>query len=53
MIRNRTDYEHLLQAMGLCVSVRIPVLIWGDPGQGKTAVVEAVRAGRLPSEPGV
>lgn len=44
MIRNRTDYEHLLQAMGLCVSVRIPVLIWGDPGQGKTAVVEAVRA---------
>lgn len=44
MIRNRRDYEHLLQAVGLCVSARIPALLWGDPGQGKTAAVESVRA---------
>lgn len=44
MIRTRRDYEHVLQALGICVSCRIPALIWGDPGQGKTAVVES--AGR-------
>ncbi|HHU10082.1 MAG TPA: AAA family ATPase, partial [Intrasporangiaceae bacterium] len=40
-IRTRTQYEHALQALGICVSVRIPVLLWGNPGEGKTAVVEA------------
>jgi MoxR-like ATPase len=39
----RTDYEHRLQALGVCVSARIPVLLWGDPGVGKTAVVESAR----------
>ena len=37
----RTDYEHRLQALGICVSARIPVLLWGDPGIGKTAVIES------------
>ncbi len=37
----RTDYEHRLQTLGICVSARIPVLLWGDPGIGKTAVVES------------
>ncbi len=41
MIRTRTDYEHALQAVGICVSARIPVLLWGNPGEGKTAVVES------------
>lgn len=44
MIRTRREYEHALQAMGICVSCRIPALLWGDPGQGKTAVVESARA---------
>lgn len=44
MIRTRRDYEHVLQAMGICVSCRIPALLWGDPGQGKTAVVESARS---------
>lgn len=44
MIRNRRDYEHLLQAVGICVSARIPALLWGDPGQGKTAAVESAAA---------
>ncbi len=43
MIRNRSEYEEVLQAMGICVSCRIPALIWGDPGQGKTAAVESAR----------
>ncbi len=41
----RTDYEHRLQALGICVSARIPVLLWGDPGIGKTAVIESARHG--------
>jgi MoxR-like ATPase len=44
-IRTRTDYEHALTALGVCVSARIPVLLWGNPGEGKTAVVESAREG--------
>ncbi|MDO5503092.1 MAG: AAA family ATPase [Actinomycetia bacterium] len=40
-IRTRVEYDHALQALGICVSTRIPVLLWGNPGEGKTAVVEA------------
>lgn len=40
-IRTRTDYEHALQAVGICISARIPVLLWGNPGEGKTAVIES------------
>ena len=40
-IRTRTDYENALQAVGICVSARIPVLLWGNPGEGKTAVIES------------
>jgi hypothetical protein len=40
---SREDYENLLTAVGLCFSCRIPVLLWGDPGVGKTAVVESAR----------
>ncbi|MFT4263465.1 MAG: hypothetical protein QM572_08800 [Nocardioides sp.] len=43
MIRTRTDYENALQAVGICVSARIPVLLWGNPGEGKTAVIESAR----------
>ncbi len=41
---NRTGYENLLQAAGICVSARIPALLWGDPGQGKTAAIESACA---------
>jgi len=40
-VRTREDYEHLLAAVGVCVSLRIPVLLWGEPGSGKTAAVES------------
>lgn len=40
-IRTRADYEHALQAVGICLSARIPALLWGNPGEGKTAVIES------------
>jgi hypothetical protein len=43
-VRNRAGYEHTLQALGICISARIPVLLWGAPGEGKTAVVESAAA---------
>jgi hypothetical protein len=43
-VRNRAGYEHTLQALGVCISARIPVLLWGAPGEGKTAVVESAAA---------
>jgi len=43
-IRNRADYDNTLQALGICISARIPVLLWGAPGEGKTAVVESASA---------
>lgn len=39
----RKEYEHALQALGICISARVPVLLWGNPGEGKTAVVESAR----------
>lgn len=44
-IRTRARYEQALQALGICVSARIPVLLWGNPGEGKTAVVESAARG--------
>lgn len=43
-IHSRSDYEHALAALGICISARIPVLLWGNPGEGKTATVESARA---------
>lgn len=40
-IHTRTAYEHALSALGICVSNRVPVLLWGNPGEGKTAAVES------------
>lgn len=39
--RTRSQYEHTVQALGICISARLPVLLWGEPGAGKTAVVES------------
>ena len=40
-VRTRAEYEQVLEAVGICVSARIPVLLWGNPGEGKTAVIES------------
>ena len=44
MASDRGSYEATLAAMGACVAARIPFLLWGDPGAGKTAVVESAAA---------
>ena len=41
MARDRDSYEAVLQAVGVCVAARIPFLLWGDPGAGRTAVIES------------
>jgi MoxR-like ATPase len=40
-VRDRQDYEDLLSAIGVCMAARIPFLLWGEPGCGKTAVLES------------
>ena len=40
-VTDRRDYENVLAALGVCISARIPALLWGDPGSGKTSVVES------------
>lgn len=40
-MRGRDRYEALLQALGVCIAARVPFLVWGAPGEGKTAVVES------------
>jgi hypothetical protein len=40
-VQTREAYEATLAAVGLCVATRIPFLLWGEPGAGKTAVVES------------
>lgn len=41
-ITTRAEYERALQAVGICISARIPALLWGPPGEGKTAVIESI-----------
>jgi MoxR-like ATPase len=40
-VHTRSDYEDAIDALGICVSARIPALLWGKPGEGKTAAVES------------
>jgi len=40
-VRGREKYEALLEALGVCIASRVPFLLWGAPGEGKTAVVES------------
>ncbi len=40
-MRGRDRYEASLEALGVCIAARVPFLVWGAPGEGKTAVVES------------
>jgi hypothetical protein len=36
------EYEATYRALAVCVAARIPVILWGPPGQGKTSVVKEI-----------
>ena len=36
------DYEDSYRALALCLAARVPVILWGPPGQGKTSVIRAI-----------
>lgn len=38
------EYEETYLALGVCVEVNVPVILWGPPGQGKTSVIKALAA---------
>jgi len=45
------DQAALVEALALAVAARVPVLLWGAPGTGKTSVIRALAAAiGLPSE---
>ena len=39
---SKVPYEVNQEALGLCIAAKAPVILWGDPGQGKTSVLEAL-----------
>jgi hypothetical protein len=40
-LTTRIDYENTLTAIAACINARIPVLLWGNPGEGKTSMIES------------
>lgn len=40
-VSTREQYEATLAAVSACIATRIPFLLWGEPGAGKTAVIES------------
>ena len=42
MILTAKDYEETYLALHTCIMARVPVILWGPPGQGKTSVIKAM-----------
>ncbi len=40
------NYEATYQALGVCMGARVPVILWGPPGQGKTSVIKDLALGQ-------
>ena len=38
------DYEASYRALAVCLAARVPAILWGPPGQGKTSVIRAIAA---------
>jgi hypothetical protein len=39
---NNTGYENTQLAVAVCIGARVPVILWGKPGQGKTSELNAI-----------
>ncbi|HWF72639.1 MAG TPA: AAA family ATPase, partial [Solirubrobacteraceae bacterium] len=38
------DQAAVVEALGVAIAARVPVLLWGAPGTGKTSVITAMAA---------
>jgi MoxR-like ATPase len=38
------EYEATYRALSICLAARVPVILWGPPGQGKTSVIRDIAA---------
>lgn len=36
------EYESAYRALAICLAARVPVILWGPPGQGKSSVIRAI-----------
>lgn len=36
------EYRATYEALGVCIAARVPVILWGPPGQGKTSVIKDI-----------
>ena len=36
------EYRDTYLALNICINARVPVILWGPPGQGKTSVIKAI-----------
>lgn len=36
------EYEATYRALAVCVECRVPAILWGPPGQGKTSVIRSI-----------
>ena len=36
------EYEGTYRALAICIGARVPVILWGPPGQGKTSVIKDI-----------
>jgi MoxR-like ATPase len=36
------SYQDVASALGVAIGAKVPVILWGAPGQGKTSVLEAI-----------
>jgi hypothetical protein len=39
---NANEFEDTYRALAVCLAARVPVILWGPPGQGKTSVIRAI-----------
>lgn len=41
-MKNKEEYKNTFLALAVCIEARIPVILWGPPGQGKTSVLNSI-----------